>query len=178
MTSADDIRLREMLDRAEISEVQLRYAACTDTLNWPVFRTCFTDVLEVDFSSSMGLPVVRVTAEEWVENTRLVLGSMNATQHVIANQMITFDDDDDDHATCVAGVRARHHNPSFTGDSDQTAYGYYTNKFDRTPAGWRMSTLKMTATWSTGNGGIFAGLSAEGSRWCGLRLVNGTWQPE
>jgi SnoaL-like protein len=174
MSRLDETRLQQLLDRAEISDVQLRYATCIDTLNWELFRTCFTDELEVDFSSSMGLPVVHVTADEWVENTKSVLGVLKATQHVIANHVITLDDDD--HATCVAGVRARHHEPNSTGDSDQTAYGYYTNRFERTSSGWRMSVLKMTATWSTGNSGVFAALSSEGSRWCGLRLENGTWQ--
>jgi len=64
-------------------------------------------------------------------------------------------DHDDDHATCVAYVRASHHNPNSTGDSDQTVYGYYTNRFERTSSGWRIARVKLTALWMTGNFGIF-----------------------
>jgi 3-phenylpropionate/cinnamic acid dioxygenase small subunit len=157
MSPVDENRLRQLLDRAEISDVQLRYATGTDTRNWELFRTCFTDDLEVDFSSGFGLPVVRLKADEWVENTAPRMSALKATQHMITNHVITFDDDD--HATCVAYVRARHHNPNSTGDSDQTVYGFYTNRFERTSSGWRIAKVKLTVSWMTGNFGLFGGLS-------------------
>lgn len=79
--------------------------------------------------------------------------SFRATQHMITNLVITFGDDD--RATCVAYVRASHHLPNSTGDSDQTVHGYYTNRFERTAHGWRIAAVKMTALWMTGNFGIF-----------------------
>jgi hypothetical protein len=35
-------KLQLLLDRAEISDVQLRYATGLDSRNWPLFRSCFT----------------------------------------------------------------------------------------------------------------------------------------
>src|SRR5579862_315324 len=102
MSPDDEIRLRQLLDRAEIADVQLKYATCTDTLNWELFRTCFTDIVEIDFSSGMGLPVVHIKADAWVANAAAVFGTFKATQHVIGNRVVTLDDED--HATCVAGV--------------------------------------------------------------------------
>ena len=153
MSPVDETRLRHLSDRAEISDVQLRYATGVDTRNWELLRTCFTDDLEADFTSGFGLPVVRLKADEWIENMAPVMGALKATQHMITNHMITFDDDD--HATCVAYVRARHHLPNHTGDSDQTVFGYYTNRFERTSTGWRIAKLKLTSVWMTGNFGIF-----------------------
>lgn len=72
---------------------------------------------------------------------------------MITNHVITFDDED--HASCVAYVQASHHNPNSTGDSNQTVHGYYTNRFERTESGWRITRLKLTALWMTGNFGIF-----------------------
>ena len=157
MSPVDETRLRHLSDRAEISDVQLRYATGVDTRNWELLRTCFTDDLEADFTSGFGLPVVRLKADEWIENMAPVMGALKATQHMITNHVITFDDDN--HATCVAYVQARHHNPNSTGDSDQTVYGFYTNRFERTSSGWRIAKCKLTVSWMTGNFGLFGGLS-------------------
>ncbi|GIG40929.1 polyketide cyclase [Cellulomonas phragmiteti] len=145
--------LRRLQDHADISAVQLRYATGTDTHDWDLFRSCFTDEVEVDFSDGFGQPVARVSADDWVSGTAPRMESFAATQHMITNLVITFDDDD--HATCVAYVRASHHRPNSTGDSDQTVYGYYTNRFERTQSGWRIARVKLTALWMTGNFGIF-----------------------
>lgn len=151
--SPHDTELRRLLDRAEINEVQTRYATGTDSRDWELFRSCFTDEVEVDFSQGFGQPVTRVTADEWVAATAPRMESFKATQHMITNHVITFDGDDD--ATCVAYVRASHHLPNGLGDSDQTVYGYYTNRFTRTPNGWRIAKVKLTALWMTGNFGVF-----------------------
>lgn len=148
-----ETRLRRLLDRADISDVQLRYATGTDSRDWKLFRSCFTDEVEVDFSEGFGQPVLRLAADDWVSMTAPRMESFTATQHMITNHVITFDDDD--HATCVAYVRASHHLPNSTGDSDQTVYGYYTNTFERTPDGWKIAGVKLTALWMTGNFGIF-----------------------
>ena len=145
--------LRRLLDRVEISEVQLRYATGTDTRDWQLFRSCFTDEVEIDFSAGFGAPLVTLPADEWVRRTAPQMESFAATQHMITNLVITFDGND--RATCVAYVRARHHKPNTTGDSDQTVYGYYTNRFERTEHGWRMAAVKLTPLWMTGNYGIF-----------------------
>jgi hypothetical protein len=149
----DETRVRRLLDRADISDVQLRYATGTDSHDWELFRGCFTDEVEVDFSDGFGQPVVRVKADDWVKATAPRMESFKATQHMITNHVITFDGND--HATCVAYVRASHHKPNSSGDSDQTVYGYYTNRFERTSSGWRIAGLKLTALWMTGNFGIF-----------------------
>jgi len=157
MSQVDETRLRHLSDRAEISDVQLRYATAVDTRNWELLRTCFTVDLEADFSLGFGLPVVRLKADEWIENIAPVMGALKATQHMITNQVITFDDDT--HATCVAYVQAGHHNPNGTGDSDLTVYGYYTNQFVRTSNGWRIAKCKLTVSWMTGNPGLLGGLT-------------------
>ncbi len=145
--------MRRLLDRAEISDVQIRYATGTDSRDWELFRSCFTDEIEVDFSSGFGQPAVRVAADDWVAATAPRMESFTATQHMITNLVVTFDGDDA--AICVAYVRATHHLPNSTGDSDQTVFGYYTNRFERTPSGWRIRRLELTALWMTGNFGIF-----------------------
>ena len=159
-TRPHDAELRRLLDRAEISEVQIRYATGTDSRDWELFRSCFTDEVEVDFSEGFGQPATRMTADAWVAGTAPRMESFKATQHMVTNHVITFDGDD--HATCVSYVRASHHLPNSLGDSDQTVYGYYKNRFTRTPSGWRIASVKLTPLWMTGNFGVFqSALAAE-----------------
>lgn len=161
-TRPHETALGRLLDRHEISDVQIRYATGTDSRDWKLFRTCFADEVEVDFSEGFGQPAMRMTADDWVAGTAPRMESFKATQHMITNQTITFDGSD--HATCVAYVRASHHLPNSLGDSDQTVYGYYTNQFTRTPDGWRIAKVKLTALWMTGNFGVFrSALADEGA---------------
>ena len=157
MSPVDGARLQELSDRADICDVQLRYATAVDSRDWALLRTCFTDDVEADFSSGFGFPAVRCTADEWIEKLAPVMTALTATQHMITNHVITFKDDA--HATCVAYVQASHHRPNSTGDSELTVHGFYTNRFERTSSGWRIAACKLTVSWMTGNSGVFGGLS-------------------
>jgi len=142
-----------LLDRAAISDVQLRYATGVDTRDWLLFRSCFTDEIETESSSAVGGPPPRIKADDWVERVRRTIDGMQATQHMITNQVITLNGDE---ATGVAYVQARHHLPNETGGSDQVMYGYYTNRFVRTSEGWKIRARQLTVLWNEGNMEIFA----------------------
>jgi 3-phenylpropionate/cinnamic acid dioxygenase small subunit len=145
--------LQFLLDRAAISDVQLRYATGVDTRDWPLFRFCFTDEIETDVSSSAVVnPPQRIKADDWVELVRRTIDGLTATQHMITNHVITLTGDE---ATCVAYVQARHHLPNETSGSDQVMYGYYTNRFVRTAEGWKIRVRKLTVLWNEGNMDIF-----------------------
>ena len=105
----DDAKLQLLLDRAEISDVQLRYATGLDSRDWPLFRSCFTDEIETDFTSVFGGEPRKVGADRWTEAARRSLSGLKATQHMITNHVITVAGDD---ATCIAYVQARHFLPN------------------------------------------------------------------
>ncbi len=148
MATIDETKLQYLLDRAAISDVQLRYATGVDTRDWALYRSCFTDEVEIDFTSAFGGDPRRVKADRWVEAVRRTISGLKATQHMITNHVITIDGDE---ATCVAYVQARHHLPNDAGGSDQTMFGYYTNRFVRKPDGWKIRACKLTVTWNAGN---------------------------
>ena len=150
--ATDEGTVQCLLDRAAISEVQLRYATGVDTRDWPLFRSGFTDEIETESSSAVGSPPQCIKADDWVERVRRTINGMEATQHMITNEVITLNGDE---ATCVAYVQARHHLPNETGGSDQVMYGYYTNRFVRTAAGWKIRARKLTVLWNEGNMEIF-----------------------
>ncbi len=144
--------LQCLLDRTAISDVQLRYATGVDTRDWPLFRSCFTDEIEIESSSAVGSPPQCIKADDWVERVRRTIDGMKATQHMITNHVITLNGDE---ATCVAYVQARHHLPNETSGSDQVMYGYYTNRFVRTADGWKIRARKLTVLWNEGIMDIF-----------------------
>src|SRR5262245_27590296 len=110
--ATDEDTVQYLLDRAAISDVQLRYATGVDTRDWPLFRSCFTDEIEIESSSTVGSPPPRIKADDWVERVRRTINGLQATQHMITNHAITLNGDE---ATCVAYVQARHHLPNETG---------------------------------------------------------------
>ena len=152
MANIDEKQVAYLLDRLAISDVQLRYATGVDTRDWVLYRSCFTDEIDTDFTSIFGGEPRRVKADRWVASARQILTGLKATQHMITNHVITITGDE---ATCVAYVQARHHLPNQLGESDQTMFGYYTNRFVRTPDGWKITACKLTVTWNSGNWAIF-----------------------
>lgn len=140
--------------------MQFRYATAVDSRDWELFRTCFTDEIEGDYSSVFGTPPARLGADEFVALIAPIMSALTATQHMMSNLTITFEDSD--HATVAAYVRAIHHNAATEGGTEQTVYGYYTNSFVRTEDGWRISKLQLTSRIQTGNPGVFGALPTAG----------------
>jgi hypothetical protein len=68
------------------------------------------------------------------------------------NQIITIDDEE---ATCIAHVQARHHLPNESGENDHNTYGYYTNHLVRMPNGWKIRARKLTIIANEGNIDLF-----------------------
>ena len=144
--------LQLLLDKAAISDIQLRYATGLDMRDWATFRSCFTDEIETDFTSVFGGQPRKVSADRWTESARRTVSGLQATQHMITNHVITIDGDE---ALCIAYVQAQHYLPNDRGESTQTMGGYYTNRFVRTAVGWRIRSCKLTLTWNKGNWDIF-----------------------
>lgn len=153
---SDADRLQRMFDRVEIGDVQMRYARGVDSRDWELFRSCFTDEIEGDYSSVFGTPPARLPADEFVAMIAPVMSALTATQHMITN--LTIDFEDSDHATVVAYVRAIHHNAAAEGGAEQTVYGHYTNTVVRTVDGWRIVKVKLTSRIQTGNPAVFGAL--------------------
>ena len=144
--SLPDSRLQELLDRAEISDVVHAYATGLDRRDWDLYRSIFTDTIELDFSS-VGIPAGPRSADAWVHHARKLFAGFTATQHTSSNHVHTIRSDD---ATCISNMQAEH----FVGpgeDERWTIGGYYTNELVRTPTGWKLRKVTLTVTWRHGN---------------------------
>jgi hypothetical protein len=137
----DKEKIQTLWDRMEIIDTQTRYATGVDRRDRGLYRSCFTDEMDLDMSGmGLGEPV-RLSADVWVEQAISLVSSFEATQHMMTNHVITIEGD---RATCTAYVQAQHYNPQNT----YTVGGYYTNTLVRTPRGWKISKLKLTPLWT------------------------------
>ena len=147
-----DDALQMLLDRQAISDTVIRYATGIDMRDWDAYRSCFTDEVDIDFTSFGGGEPQTMRADQWVAGVRAGLSGFEATQHVSTNHVITLEGDD---ATCVSYMQAQHYLPNDKGDSALTLGGYYTNALIRTASGWRIRRCHLTVTWTTGNRHVF-----------------------
>jgi len=148
----DQLKLQLLIDRADISDTVIRYATGIDMRDWQAYRSCFTDEVDIDFTSWTGGTPLRLTADEWTEGVRRSLSGFKSTQHISTNHVITINGDE---AMCVSYMQAQHYLPAESGSNCFTLGGYYTNTLVRTPRGWKIHKCKLTIAWSEGNRWLF-----------------------
>jgi len=148
----DETKMQMLLDRMEISNTVIRYATGVDMRDWATYRSCFTDEIEIDFTSWSGGSPMKLKADEWVDLVRKTLTGFAATQHMSTNHVIDLEGDD---ATCISYMQAQHFLPNDKGGNTLTLGGYYTNELVRTAEGWKIRKCKLTVTWTTGNRHVF-----------------------
>lgn len=143
----DSQKVQVMWDRQEVAAVMLRFGRALDTHDWPLYRACFTDTLEVDFLDLTGRPATTVTAAAWTEFARCCLERLTV-MHQYSNFHIDVD------GPVAHGVFyhvSRHYLPTKQGESTYYQYGWYTNTFVRSGDDWQISKLKHQFQWCDGN---------------------------
>jgi hypothetical protein len=145
---AADVAYLALADRAEILDLTSNLGHLVDARDWEILPGLFSDPVAVDYTSLNGGDPQSTSPEELVAGWRAVLDRLDATQHLIAGQVITLDGD---RATCAASVQATHLLANSTGGPLWTVAGRYDFGLTRTSAGWRISALKLTVQWATGN---------------------------
>ncbi len=144
----DTNKLNELYDRTQIAEVIYRYATGVDGKDWELFRTCFTDPVNADFTST-GVPAPRTfPLDTWIRVVQKTLAPFRVTQHYNSNVTIKVNGDE---ATAVVYLKARHLPADDPEDKKfWDVGGYYTDRLVRTPQGWKIAGVKFTQTWTEG----------------------------
>ena len=148
-------------ERLDVAEVVYAYATGIDTRDWRLYRSIFTDEVEIDFSSWDGSPPRRMRADDWVAGVQPLFHGLDATQHSMTNPRVRIEGD---RATCVMYMQAAHFLANREGDAEFTLGGYYTDQLERTPAGWKLCGVKLTVLWSRGNKHIMGLALQRGAR--------------
>lgn len=140
-------------DRTEILETIYCYATGVDTRDWALYRSIFTDEIEIDFSSWDGRPPRRLRADDWVAGVQPLFHGLDATQHSMTNPRVAIDGA---RARCLMYVQAAHFLANREGDAEFTLGGYYADQLVRTADGWKICAVKLTVLWSRGNKHVMA----------------------
>ncbi|GHH34911.1 nuclear transport factor 2 family protein [Lentzea cavernae] len=132
-----------MDDRAELVELMSHYADIADLKEFDALpREVFTDELTLDFESVTGMPPMTVPLDDYVEVLRTSFGPFKATHHAITGHVVRISGDT---ATIHAHVRAEHWLPDEAAAGCWLVVGFYDNEAVRTPHGWRLTRVKLTA---------------------------------
>ena len=147
---ADD--LQALKDRADISDVVMRFATSVDTLDFELYRSIFADRVDMDVSSFSGVPLERVSMDAWTEQIRGFLPGFDATQHVLTNPVFDVDGDD---ARIVVYMKAEHFIANDQGDNSHAIGGNYQFGLKRVSGEWKIVAMTLNVTWSRGNRDIY-----------------------
>jgi hypothetical protein len=140
--------LADLTDQAGICRTLYQFAAGIDLRDWHLYRSVFTDEIDVDYSSYRRGSAARMKADAWVARAKALFTGLEASQHCLYNPRIDIDGDS---ATCVIYVRAEHFLTNDLGDNWFTLGGYYTDRLVRVSGGWKIAAKKLTVTWNRGN---------------------------
>jgi len=136
-----------LADRADLTELFGRYADIADRREFNGLPgRVFTDPLTLDFSSVTGIPPMTTPLRDYVEILRGAFAPFVATHHVITGHVVDLDGD---RATVHAHVRAEHwlsDELAAGGPNRWLVVGFYDNEAVRTPDGWRLTRVRLTAT--------------------------------
>jgi hypothetical protein len=140
--------LEELVNWRAVHDLSLRYATGIDRRDWALYRTCFTDALRIDFSSFTHRPAAAepVAAGDWVGMVRSTVGGFESTQHLIANQVITFEGPDAGGYT--AYIQAQHW---MDREHWYLIGGSYENEVRRVDGQWRIAACTLHQTWEAGD---------------------------
>jgi len=118
-------------DQAQIAEVLIRYATGIDSKDWTLFRSCWTDDIDVDYGDLGHFE----TADALTDLMTRIHDGMGPTYHRISNLAILVDGN---RATARSYVHALL--MAIPGDSSSwvDALGHYDDELVRTTDGWRI----------------------------------------
>ena len=157
-------------DYFQIQRTFSEFAAGIDLRDWKLYRSVFTEEIDVDYSSYRAGSVARMAADDWVGRARRLFPGLDASQHFLSNLHLTPLPPADGTPGTVGAtadlvqarmyVRAEHALKNDDGDDMFTIGGYYVDRLIRSRAGWRICSVALTVLWNTGNRHILT-LAAE-----------------
>ena len=131
--------VRELVDRHEIADLVYAYCEHFDRNEPEAVAALFTEDATIDYgpeaATIVGADTIAPTIALGLEHT------FAATSHHVSNMRIRFDGPDvaESETYLYAWHRYRH------GQPDGELWGRYHHRFVRTPAGWRISELRLSA---------------------------------
>ncbi|QIG44856.1 nuclear transport factor 2 family protein [Nocardioides anomalus] len=135
--------LQELSDRAEITDVLVRYTRAIDTGAWDRLDTVFTPDARIDYTASGGIDATYPEIKAWL--AEVLPAFFPLRMHTLGQVEIALDGDG-------AEVAAYFHNPMPMDDGQGGTKlvefgGLYHHTMTRTPDGWRSVRLREEVVW-------------------------------
>jgi hypothetical protein len=143
--------MRRLLDQEAVQKVMLRFGRSLDTGDWAAYRSCFTDLVNIDFKRLTGQDEVRVSADLWTRFAEQILSPVRR-HHVYTNWDISVNGDK---AYALVYMTARHWKASDLGGPEYNQYGWYDAWFVRSGGHWLINRIKHDFQWTSGNNAMF-----------------------
>lgn len=143
-----------LADRLAIVDLLHRYATGLDSKDWAKLASVFTDDGVADYGALGG---VNAGPAAIVALCSGALGGLDASQHIIANEVIEVDGD---RATARCYFQAQHVFKGAEGGDNFLVGGTYEDEIVRTPEGWRIKHRTLIPTWMDGNPVVFEAAAA------------------
>ncbi|WP_409329637.1 nuclear transport factor 2 family protein [Trujillonella humicola] len=131
-------------DRDAVLDLLARFAHGIDGRDWELYRSVFTDEIDVDYTSYRPGSRARMPADEWVGRARRLFPGLDATQHVLVNPWLQADGGD---VRVRTSMRADH----FLGGERYSLGGTYEHGVVRDGEDWRIAAVTLTVTWTEGD---------------------------
>jgi len=138
----DQEKLQMLFHRAQIGETIHRYPVSIDSRDWKLFRSIFTDEIQVYLGPPTDkLNLRTVSADKFTEQVTGVISRFAVTQHFLTDYHVEVNGNE---AVCVSYMQARHFKP---GQPTWDMGGYYTYHLVRTGDAWKIPKYTLTVTW-------------------------------
>ena len=142
----DSVRPVDGTDESAVVEVLTRYATGIDFCDWPLFRSCWADEVDLDYG-----PLGRFTdPDAFTQLFTRIHDPMGPTYHRLSNFVVDVDGDTATARTYVNAVLMTSHAPDAAWVE---AVGHYDDTLVRTADGWRIRTRVATTPRITNGGG-------------------------
>jgi SnoaL-like domain len=138
----DTEKVQWLFDRAQIGEVIHRYPVSIDARDWKLFRSIFSDEIQVYLGPPVQTPKLRtVSADRFTEQVTGIISRFDVTQHFLTDYHVEINGDD---ALYVSYMQARHFKK---GQPTWDMGGYYRYHLIRAGESWQIPKYTLTVTW-------------------------------
>jgi len=146
---------QEISDRLELMDLLARYSHAVDTRSWDSFDELFTDDAIIDYTAFGG---PRGTVTETKQYLASVMPDFPASQHLVANPMLSIDGDTATGRTMCFNPMAVARPEGESGDPRVFFCGlWYLDRFVRTGDRWRIAERSEEKSWIHNMGPAFGG---------------------
>ena len=143
----------DLFDWIAINNAISSYASGIDRQERDVYRSIFTDTLDLSFPEWLGVPTSELSADDWGDLVATTIAGFDATNHIITNRVIELDGD---RAVVSAHLLAIH---SLATDGRPELHklgGYYTYCLVRVASDWKIASVTLDVVWDEGDRTLFA----------------------